>query len=248
MITLALYNNKGGVGKTTAVVNLSYLAALGGRRTLVCDLDSQASATYYLRGKPGLEQAACGLTASAPIDRSIQASEYPNLDLLPADFTHRQLDTVLDKLEDPAHRLKELLEPLSSRYDLIVLDCPSTLNVLAENIFNAADHLLAPIIPTILSVRTYAQLLAFLELKSYDLASVHTFFSMVDRRKKMHTETMQAASEAFDGVLQSSIPYRSDVERMGLKRQPLSVFAPSSDATQAFQDLWRELEENLTEH
>ena len=97
MTTLALYGNKGGVGKTAAAVNLAYLAAQSGRSTLICDLDPQSSTTYYFRVKPKLKRKARGFERGGkPIFRSIKGTDYENLDLLPADFTHRNLDIVFD--------------------------------------------------------------------------------------------------------------------------------------------------------
>ncbi len=98
MKTLALYSNKGGVGKTAAAVNLAYLAAKSGLVTLICDLDPQGSATYYFRVKPKLKPKAQGLIrARKQIDRSIKGTDYENLDLLPADFTHRNLDITFNQ-------------------------------------------------------------------------------------------------------------------------------------------------------
>jgi cellulose biosynthesis protein BcsQ len=90
MVTLALYSNKGGVGKTAAAVNLAYLAAQSGKSTLLCDLDPQSAATYYLRIKPKLKRRARGFSkAGKPVEASIKGTKYENFDLLPADFTHR---------------------------------------------------------------------------------------------------------------------------------------------------------------
>ncbi len=146
MTILAIYSNKGGVGKTASAVNLSYLAARSGRSTLLCDLDPQASATFYLRVQPRLSKKARGLAKGGKqIDRNIKGSDYENLDLLPADFTHRNLDITFDQLERRKHRLDVVFAPLRDQYDLIVLDCPPTINILAENIFNVADVLLVPV-------------------------------------------------------------------------------------------------------
>ena len=88
MTTLALYSNKGGVGKTAAAVNLAYLAAQSGLTTLICDLDPQASTTYYFRVKAKLKPKAKGLiSGQKQIDRSIKGTDYEKLDLLPADFS-----------------------------------------------------------------------------------------------------------------------------------------------------------------
>lgn len=242
MTTLALYSNKGGVGKTAGAVNLAFLAARSGKSTLICDLDPQSSATFYFRVKPRLKRKARGLAkAGKNINRSIKGTDYENLDLLPADFTHRNLDITFDRLKHSRHRLNSILEPLANEYDLIVLDCPPTINILAENIFNAADYLLVPLIPTTLSIRTHQQLLMFLAENRYGPERVYTFFSMVDGRKSMHRDIAFAVLKEFDGILRSAIPYLSTVEQMGIKREPVPAFAAGSQAAKAYQMLWNEV-------
>lgn len=242
MTTLALYSNKGGVGKTAAAVNLSYLAAQAGMYTLICDLDPQSSATFYFRVKPRLKRKARGfLAAGAPVERSIKGTDYQNLDLLPGDFTHRNLDITFDRHKRSKHRLAKILKPLENEYDLIIVDCPPTINILAENVFNAVDAVLIPIIPTTLSVRTHHQLLSFFKETGRDPDVVHAFFSMVDRRKKLHNQLMSEARQEFDNVYETIIPYLSIVERMGVERQPVPAFAPSSDAAVAYGSLWDEV-------
>ena len=243
MTVLAVYSNKGGVGKTATAVNLSYMASVSGLNTLVCDLDAQASTTFYLRVKPKLKRQARGLVRSGnAIDRSIKGSDYDRLDLLPADFSHRNLDIVFDGLKRSRHRLSEVLSPLREEYDLIVLDCFSSINILAENVFNAADLLLIPLVPTTLSQRTYDQMINFLKESGKSTRRVYTFFSMVDRRKRLHLETIDAVHSSYPNVLQSSIPFRSTIERMGIERQPVPAYAPGSDAAQAYDQLWTEVQ------
>ena len=246
MTTLALYSNKGGVGKTAAAVNLSYLAARSGAKTLICDLDPQSSATYYFRVKPKLKSGAKGfIKGGKQVYKSIKGTDYENLDLLPADFSLRNLDVTFDKLRRSKKRLRKILDPLTAEYDFIFLDCPVTINVLAENILNAVDCALVPLIPTTLSVRTYEQLLSFYNQNSYKTAKIYTFFSMVDRHKKMHRETIATVSEAFKGVLQSFIPYLAQIEKMGIYRAPVAVFSPESVASRSYQDLWEKVQNIL---
>ena len=248
MTTLALYSNKGGVGKTAAAVNLAYLAARSGKRTLICDLDAQGATTFYLRVKPKVKRAARGLTkAGKEIEESIKGTDYENLDLLPADFTHRNLDVEFDRLKHPRQRLSKVLKPLAEEYDLIVLDCPPTLNILAENIFNAADCLLVPLIPTTLSLRAHEQLLAFFKESAYPLERVYVFCSLVDRRKKMHRETCALIQNTFERVLHSAIPALSEIEQMGIAREPVAVFAHKSAAARAYQELWAEVHKDVLE-
>jgi chromosome partitioning protein len=246
MTILALYSNKGGVGKTAAAVNLAYLAARSGLVTLICDLDPQASATFYFRVKPKLKAKARGfIRGRKPIDRSIKGTDYENLDLLPADFSHRNLDITFDHQRKSKQRLKLILEPLRKEYDLIILDTPPTINILAENIFNAADHLLVPLIPSTLSIRTHIQLHSFLKAGNYRSAGAHSFFSFVDGRKKMHRELAIWARQNFRGVLRTAIPYLSHVEQMGIYREPVPAFAPASPASNAYRNLWQEIFQEL---
>ena len=242
MKTLAIYSNKGGVGKTAAAVNLAYLAAQAGANTLICDLDPQGSATYYFRVKPKLKTKAKGFVKSNKwVDRSIKGTDYENLDLLPADLTHRNLDIIFNDLKHSKHRLEVILKPLKDEYDLIILDSPSTINLLAENILNAADYVFVPLIPTTLSVRTHQQLLGFCQKQKYDAKKIYTFFSLVDRRKKLHKETMASVAAEQKRVLESMIPYASLVEQMGLEREPVAAFSPNSAAAKAYQALWAEI-------
>ena len=246
MTTLAIYSNKGGVGKTAAAVNLSYLAAQTGAKTLICDLDPQGSATYYFRVKPKLKSGAKGfIRGGKEVYRSIKGTDYDNLDLLPADFSLRNLEVGFDNLKRSKKRLRKILRPFKAEYDFIFLDCPVTISLLAENILNAVDYALVPLIPTTLSVRTYGQLLSFCNQNNYDTGKIYTFFSMVDRRKNMHRDIIAAVSKAYSGVLQSFIPYLALIEKMGIYRAPVAEFSPESVASRSYQNLWDKVQKNV---
>jgi len=246
MTTLALYSNKGGVGKTAAAVNLSYLAAQTGAKTLICDLDPQGSTSYYFRVTPRLKSKGKGfIKGGKRVKKSIKGTDYENLDLLPADFSLRNLDITFDKLKRSKRRLSKILKPLKDEYEIIILDCPVTISILAENIFNAVDYTIVPLIPTTLSVRTHRQLLSFCKRNKYDINKIYAFFSMVDRRKKMHHELMAAAVKEFNGVLRSLIPFLSQIERMGIKREPVAASSPESVASKAYQNLWEKIQETI---
>ncbi len=246
MVTLALYSNKGGVGKTATAVNLSYLAARTGAKTLICDLDPQSSATYYFRVRPKLKSRAKGfIKGGKRVYKSIKGTDYENLDLLPADFSLRNLDTAFAKLRHSRQRLKKILKPFKNQYDLIILDCPVTISILAENILSAVDYTLVPLIPTTLAVRTHRQLLSFCKKNNYETGKIFSFFSMVDRHKKMHHDLMVTVSKEFDGVLQSSIPYLAQIEKMGIHREPVAAFAPSSVAAKSYQNLWNKVQKTI---
>jgi cellulose biosynthesis protein BcsQ len=241
MPVIALYSNKGGVGKTATAVNLAYLSALDGYKTLICDLDPQSSATFYFRVKPKLKKEARGLARPGrAVEASIKGTDYDNLDLLPADFSHRFLDLSFVKAKKSGDSLRRVLKPLRADYDVVLLDCPPVINLLAENIFRAADLLLVPLVPTTLAARTYEQLQDYLIESDYQ-TSLRAFFSLVDRRKKLHKDAQAELRRRYANLLASSIPQIALIEQMGLKREPVAVYAPGSAAAQAYEALWREV-------
>lgn len=244
MKILGVYNIKGGVGKTATAVNIGHLAAQSGLRTLIWDLDPQAAATFYLRVKPKVKGSVKLIKGKGDLDDVVKGSDFPNLDLLPADFSYRNMDLMLGENKKPALRLLKLLRPLSKQYDLVVLDCPPSISLVSENIFRAADALLLPTIPTTLSLRTMAQLLDFME--GHKLKTpVHAFYSMVDRRKRLHQDVMATPGDARCNVLETVIPYATEVERMGLERRPVTDYAPRSPAGRAYRALWDEIKQQV---
>jgi cellulose biosynthesis protein BcsQ len=242
MKVLAVYSIKGGVGKTSSAVNLAFNAAKDGYKTLVWDLDPQGASSYYFRIKPKIKGGSKDLVAGKrELDDLIKGTDFANLDLLPADFSFRNMDLVLDASKKPTRQLKKRLKPLAEDYDFIFLDCPPNISLLSEAVFEAADMLLSPIIPTTLSLRTLDQLSEFIrENELHDLA-LQPFFSMVDRRKKMHRDIMVSLIEKYPNILTTAIPYASDIERMGLERMPLGGFTKKSPSLTAYQQLWQEV-------
>jgi len=225
----ATYNIKGGVGKTSAAVNLAYLAARDGYRVLLWDLDPQGAATFLLRVRPRVKGGGKALIkGTRPLDDAIKATDFDNLDLLPADFTYRNLDLMLDSAKRPTRRLGSLLAPLRAEYDVIFLDCPPSISLLSESVLRAADMLLVPVIPTTLSVNTLDQLTGFLVGLDGHRPGVLAFFSMTDQR------TDFAAT---------AIPALSVIEQMSVHRAPVTASAPGSVAARRYRELWQEARE-----
>jgi chromosome partitioning protein len=239
---LATYNIKGGVGKTSAAVNLAYLAARDGARTLLWDLDPQGASTYLFRVKPkvkgGGRKLVRGKTDAAA---RIKGTDYERLDLLPADFSYRHMDLALDASKRPTRRLARVLAPLEPDYDYVFLDCPPSISLVSESVFEAADVLLVPLIPATLSSRTLEQIERVLDGETRVLA----FFSMVDGRKRLHREVMERMTAEHPEVLRTPIPASADVERMGPRRAALEELAPRGRAAGAYRALWQEVREGL---
>jgi len=239
----ATYNIKGGVGKTTAAVNLAYLCAADGQRTLLWDLDPQGAASFLFRIKPKVKGGGKALIRGTKnLDDAIKGTDFDNLDLIPADFTYRNMDLLLGGTARKSNRqLGQLLKPLAAEYDVVFLDCPPGISLVSENVMHAADVLLVPVIPTTLSVRTLNQLTEFVAEFNGDRPAVRAFFSMVDRRKKLHAETIKNLFSERVVVTAATIPSLSLIERMSVERAPVAAFAPSSQAARALRALWSEL-------
>ncbi|MCF6204093.1 MAG: AAA family ATPase [Methylococcaceae bacterium] len=242
MKIIATYNIKGGVGKTATAVNLAFIAAQNNFKTLVWDLDPQGASSFYFRVKPKVKGGSKAMVAGRrELEGLIKATDFENLDLLPADFSFRNLDLVLDARKKPTKRLKKLLTPLTHDYDYIFLDCPPNISLLSESIFEASDILLSPIIPTTLSLRTLEQLKKYIKDNKLNHLQLIPFFSMADKRKKMHREIMESLAEEHPDILSTAIPYASDIERMGWERMPLGAYVRKSRATEAYMALWQEI-------
>ena len=242
MKVFASYNIKGGVGKTATAVNLAYLAAREGYRVLLWDLDPQAAASFLFRIRPRVKGGGRALIeGTRSIGGAIKATDFDNLDLLPADFTYRNLDLILDNAKKPTRKLRRLLTPLRAEYDVIFLDCPPSISLLSESVLQAADVLLVPLIPTTLSVRTLDQLTEFISGFDGQQPRVLAFFSMIDRRKRLHLEIAEQLPAQRSDFAATAIPALSMIEQMSVHRAPVAAFAPRSVATRSYAALWAEV-------
>lgn len=250
MRVLAVHNIKGGVGKTTSAVNLAHRAAAEGLRTLLWDLDPQGAATWILRVRPRVAGRVDALLGEPGPERSIRGSDYPDLDLLPADFSYRRMDRLLGaegrRASVERDALAGVLARVEADYDVAVLDCAPGLSTVAERVFDVAGALLIPTIPTPLALRTLAQLMKHLRTRDAERRpSVLPFFTLVDARKRIHADTLRYARENQLGFLEAAVPYASLVEQMSSRREPLAVYAGRSKPALAYAAVWDEVERRL---
>lgn len=244
MVTLALYNLKGGVGKTAAAINFAYLSAKEGYRTLIWDLDPQGSSSFYLGVEAQVKNESKKLLNNElTLLEAVQLSPYDNLSIIPADLSARQADILLNDMKQSKRKLASLLSSIKKEFDIVILDCPPGISLLHDAIFNAADWVLMPNIPTTLAIRSYAAVTNYFEEHGFDKEKIKCFFSMVDHRKNLHHEVMNQFYK--DKVFfKNYIPYLSDIEKMGVNEAPLETFASNSFAAQCYKDLWKEIKKN----
>jgi chromosome partitioning protein len=245
MITIALYNLKGGVGKTASSVNFSYLAAADGYKTLLWDIDPQGSSTFYYKVKPkthpGIKKL---ITKEGALETAVMSTDFELLDLIPADNSAKSFDIMLEEMKGSRKKLKQVLKSLEAEYDFVFIDCPPGFSALSENIFTAADVVLMPVIPTTLSIRTYQMVKDYFKEKDIDQQKMMCFFTMADMRKNLHHEIMNELYKDKK-FFQNYIPYLSDVEKMGIHKAPVMEFANSSYAAKSYRELWTEIKEGL---
>ena len=204
---------------------------------MLWDLDPQGAASFMFRVKPRVKGGGKALIrGTRALDDAIKGTDFDNLDLIPADFTYRNMDLLAGQRlrrrpgGKPARKLAKLLAPLAAEYDAMFLDCPPGISLVSENVLHAADVIVVPLIPTTLSVRTLDQLTEFVAEFDGRRPDVLAFFSMVDRRKNLHREITEKFSSNGPGWPPPSSRLSPVVENMSVERAPVTVFAPRSAA------------------
>jgi cellulose biosynthesis protein BcsQ len=246
MKVFAIYNLKGGVGKTSSSVNFGWFAADAGFRTLVWDLDPQGAATFYFRVRPKLRGGGKSLLRfKRGLARHVRATDHERLDLIPSDPSNRHLDLFLAGKKRPLARLRRSLRTIRKDYDIVLLDCAPGISLVSEAVFAAADALIIPVIPTPLSLRALDQVRDHLRPLKHP-PDLHPFFCMVDMRRKLHREIVKVHETG--GFLAARVPYSSRIEQMGTKRRPLPAYAPNLAATRVYASLWNEILEREKMH
>ena len=241
MRVVAVYSIKGGVGKTTAAVNLAWEAAKE-FRVLLWDLDPQGASTFLLNVKPKVKGGVGALVAGqSKVSSAIHATVYENLDVLPADTSYRELDLVFDHAKKSEQRVAKILEQVARKYDVVILDCPPGASLVAENAVFSANAIVVPLVPSPLSMRSLEQVTKFVAA-SVSKARVVAFLSMVDRRKTVHRDAVQQLPKTQKSVTDIVIPATVQIERMGTTRAPLGTYAPSTEASLAYGELWNRVQ------
>jgi chromosome partitioning protein len=244
---VAVANQKGGVGKTTTVVNLGAYLALG-VRVLVVDLDPQANATSSLGFDPSTLSVSTyqALLGEATLSEVIVASGREQLDLAPASRALAGAQIELVEMSDREHRLRLALADVRHRYDMVLIDCPPSLGMLTLNALVAADLLLAPVQCEYLALEGLAQLMETIELVRATLNPrlelLGMLMTMYDPRTRLSAQVVDEVRRHFpQRTFETVIPRSVRLSEAPSFGKPVLEYEPTSRGAVAYADLAQEL-------
>ncbi len=246
MKTISIFNQKGGVGKTTAAINLSAALASQGKKILIVDLDPQGNTTSGL-GIDKRDQLLSTndlLLGETVISEIIQPIEkVPGLHLIPSTIHLAGADVELTRYERPQTRLAERLNAIeSSLFDFIFLDCPPSLGMLSTNALTASNSVIIPMQSEFYALEGIGQLQDTINrIKqglNKDLEIEGVLLSMYDPRKNLHLQVAQELKKYFGAlVYQTTIPQNVRLAEAPSFGVPVFLYDPTCKGAQAFQDL-----------
>lgn len=242
-ITVAVSNQKGGVGKTTTALHLAVATALTGRRVLLIDLDSQANATTAL----GIPEATAELPGSyhALVNgddvspRWAQATACPNLSILASSLEMAGVELELSGETDRLHRLRPVIAALADSFDWIFLDCPPSLGILSVNALIAADTVLVPVPPEQYALDGMARLTSTIErLNDAGQTRIDRPMILITMAENWAPAKMKRALEMRrthgNAVLAAEIPHSNALDEASGERTPVYFTRPNSDASENY--------------
>lgn len=237
----ACTNQKGGVGKTTTVVNLAAYLALSGTSTLVIDLDPQGNATSGLGvDRRSLDRSIYdALIDRVPIGELVLATAVPGLDLVPAALALSGAEVELVGLAARERRLSASLADLGERYDRVLIDCPPSLGLLTVNALTAADGVLIPIQTEYYALEGLSQLVNTIRMVRESLNPRleidGVLLTMYDGRTRLSAQVAAEVRRHLEGAVYDTVVPRSvRLSEAPSHGQPIAIYDPTSRGAKAY--------------
>ena len=246
--TIAVANQKGGVGKTTTTINLSAVLAEQGKKVLLVDLDPQGNATSGVGvDKRDLENTVYELfVGRTTLDECLLETDFLNLSVLPANINLSGAEIDLIDMENREYHLKDILQQIKDDYDFILIDCPPSLNMLTVNAMTAADTVLVPIQCEYYALEGLSQLIHTINLVKKRL-NPHlqlegVVFTMYDARTKLSMQVVENVKQTLkENIYNTIIPRSIKLAEAPSYGMPITAYAPTSPGADAYRLLAMEV-------
>ena len=246
--TIAVANQKGGVGKTTTTINLSAALAEQGKKVLLVDLDPQGNATSGVGvDKRDLENTVYELfVGTTTLDECLLETDFLNLSVLPANINLSGAEIDLIDMENREYHLKDILQQIKDDYDFILIDCPPSLNMLTVNAMTAADTVLVPIQCEYYALEGLSQLIHTINLVKKRL-NPHlqlegVVFTMYDARTKLSMQVVENVKQTLkENIYNTIIPRSIKLAEAPSYGMPITAYAPTSPGADAYRLLAMEV-------
>ena len=248
--TIAVVNQKGGVGKTTTCVNLAAALNERGKKVLLCDFDPQANATSGL----GIEKKKIKHSVYDTIINNVPAADavvHTKFgDVLPSSADLAGAGVELISMDQPNYRLKNALAPLKDHYDVILIDCPPSLEMLTLNALAAADEILIPVQCEYYALEGLSDLMNTLRMVKKrvnpDLSIFGVILTMFDGRTNFSNQVAQEVRRHFPGkVFTAVIPRNVRLAEAPSHGIPVTAYDKYSRGSQAYKALAEEMKSKL---
>jgi len=245
---IAIFNQKGGVGKTTTNINLAACLAVSGKKVLVLDIDPQGNTTSGLGiAKRELEDTVYNILVDTDYDprNAIIETGVDNLDLIPASVDLAGAEVELVQIEGRERALKAGIDKIKDNYDYIFIDCPPSLGLLTINSLAAVDSVLIPIQCEFYALEGVSQLVSTIELVKKSLNPAlevqGVILSMFDGRTNLSAQVVQEVKKYFGGKVYSTVIPRNvrlaEAPSYGL---PITLYDPKSKGAEAYKEFSEE--------